>query len=277
MDFDGEGPRNQFGATSIFRRFLCDIASSMKHMRFGDVRVLLLFLWCAMVSCELIECEVHVRRHTLHVAPNWPSCNVSRSYPAVWCPGNGPLPSECTTMFLWPGPNCSCLRCKHVACESRFCVRCTSQNVKKRSVDARATRFTKSAKWHDCDKGALLRWHLYMAKKPPLMWWYTASRRGHHMLDFEAGRAQRRRRKSRAWAGSDGSSTKHHAALFLQQMLGENGTEMGPWCDMDQTRRPTLPQKHHPAAQCAWNQARNPIERHAESVVFQESEQRGNS
>ena len=48
--------------------------------------------------------------------------------PAVWGP-----------VLLWHEPNYSRLRCKHSACESRSCARITSQNVKKRSVEARAT------------------------------------------------------------------------------------------------------------------------------------------
>ena len=47
---------------------------------------------------------------------------------------------------------------------------------------AGATRFAKSAKWHDCDNADLLRWHMLIAKKPPMLW-YAASRKGHHMLD----------------------------------------------------------------------------------------------
>ena len=46
--------------------------------------------------------------------------------------------------------------------------------------------------------------------------------------------------KCRAWACQSASSSKHHAALLLQKKLGENGTDMGPWCAMDQTKHAKL-------------------------------------
>ena len=65
------------------------------------------------------------------------------------------------------------------------CSRRTSPNIKNRSVDERASRFTKSAKY--CDKAALLREHVLVARELPMLWWYAASRRGHHMLDCPDG------------------------------------------------------------------------------------------
>ena len=47
-------------------------------------------------------------------------------------------------------------------------------------------------------------------------------------------------RKCRAWASQSASSSKHNAALLLQKKLDENGTDMGPWCAMDQTKHAKL-------------------------------------
>ena len=73
--------------------------------------------------------------------------------------------------------NYSCLRCKHAACDKG------SYNVKNSSVDERATRFTKTANWHDCDKAALLLWHMLTANNVPMLRWYAASKREYHMLE----------------------------------------------------------------------------------------------
>ena len=73
-----------------------------------------------------------------------PSCSVSRSSPAVEglrkCASCHRAHHRASAAWA----NCSCFR----SCESRSCSTCTSQSVKKLSMDARAARFTKSAKWH---------------------------------------------------------------------------------------------------------------------------------
>ena len=61
------------------------------------------------------------------------------------------------------------------------CYKCTSLKLKNSSVDD--TGFTKSAKWHDCDRAALLLWHMFIAKNAPMLWWYATSKREHHMLE----------------------------------------------------------------------------------------------
>ena len=70
----------------------------------------------------------------------------------------------------------------------RSCSKCASHKVKKPPKEERATGFTKTAKWHDCDKSALLLWHMSKASNAPMLWGYAASRREHHMLDW-AGRS----------------------------------------------------------------------------------------
>ena len=50
-----------------------------------------------------------------------------------------------------------------------------AQSKKNSSVEERATGFTKTAKWHDCDNAAFLLW--------PMLWWSTASKSGHDMLE----------------------------------------------------------------------------------------------
>ena len=55
--------------------------------------------------------------------------------------------------------------------------------MKNSSVDDRATRFTESAQWHDCDRAALLLCHMLIAENAPMLWWHAASWSGHHMLD----------------------------------------------------------------------------------------------
>ena len=118
----------------------------------------------------LIECAVHVHRQVV----------TSRQLaPPVWGPALPQSSNPCSCSRT----NCSCLRCKHAACDLRSCSKCTSHNVKNSSVDDRATGFTKSAKWHVCDSAALLSWHVLIAKNAPMLWWYAASKSGHHMLD----------------------------------------------------------------------------------------------
>ena len=67
---------------------------------------------------------------------------------------------------------CSCgrgnnsrLRCKHAACDVHSSSKCTSHNVKNSSVDDRATRFTKSAKCHDCDRSLAAVAHVHCQER----------------------------------------------------------------------------------------------------------------
>ena len=82
-------------------------------------------------------------------------------------------------MLLWHGPLVP--ESQALAAESHSCVRCSSQNVKKRSVEACVT---KTAKWHDCDNAVLLRWHMHWPCGPLVLLWSIASIRGHHVLDW---------------------------------------------------------------------------------------------
>ena len=102
------------------------------------------------------------------LATTGPSCSVRSSSPAVWG-RKGKAPA--TEHKLAPAADSySCLRCKRAACDVRSCSQCTSHIVKNSSVDDRATRFTKSAKWHDCDRAALLLWRMFMAKNASTLW-----------------------------------------------------------------------------------------------------------
>ena len=200
-----------------------------------------------MIWCGLIECAVHVHRHVV----------TSRNY--------------------------SCLRCKHAVCDVRSCSKCTSHIVENSSVDNRATGFTMSVKWHDCDRAALLLWHMFITKNAPRLWWHTASRSGHHMLDFpgnssyeekpslavdpagDATLATTRDMRLPLVRGDAGGTAKHEQVWrkleqnIKQHRCDKKGSwaetqEMGTWCDMDQTRHAKLPQECCQDVQCAWRQ-----------------------
>ena len=80
---------------------------------------------------------------------------MSRSSPAVWgrkgstC--HRALTCFCVSQLLMSAPEAGS--------------KCASHKVKNSSVEERATGFTKTAKWHDCDKAALLLWHLLNASR----------------------------------------------------------------------------------------------------------------
>ena len=97
---------------------------------------------------------------------------------------------------------------KHAACETRSCFRCAVHNVKNKSVDARATGFTKSEKWHVCDSAALLPWHVLIVRWPPMLLWNGASRNRHHMLETSR-------------------SITRHSALQLKRSVGDGEVELG--------------------------------------------------
>ena len=91
----------------------------------------------------LVECAVHVHRQVVisrQVAP-----------PAVWgrkgsnC--HRALTCFCVSQLLMPAL---------AACAMRSCSKCASHKVKNSLVEERATGFTRTAKWHDCDQAALL-------------------------------------------------------------------------------------------------------------------------
>ena len=106
------------------------------HLRYGMV-------WYGMdslnVRCTFIDKWSDSPKH-------WPlqlSCSV----------GPGRVSSISKHRTLLPAPQALCLR---VALLREMLV---TQKVTERSVEARATGFTKTAKWHHCDNAALLRWH----------------------------------------------------------------------------------------------------------------------
>ena len=111
----------------------------------------------------LIECAVRLHRQVVNLATTGPLLQCEPQLSCRVGPKKGKAPA--TEHQLAPAAdNYSCLRCKHAACDVRSCSRCTSHKVKNSSVDDRATGFTKSAKWHDCDRAALLLWHMFIAK-----------------------------------------------------------------------------------------------------------------
>ena len=98
------------------------------------------------------------------------SCSVE---PGKHDPCHGAQTCSCGRQLLMPALQACC---KHAACDVRSCSKRTLHNVKNSSVDDRATGFTKSAKWHDCDRTALLLWHMPIAKNAPMLRWYAASK-----------------------------------------------------------------------------------------------------
>ena len=136
-------------------------------------------------------------------------------------------------VWVWVWVCYSCLRCKHAACDVRSCSKCTSHNVETSPVDDRATGFTKSAKWHDCDKAALLLWH-HMLECPGTSSSEEAIISSRLEQTDADGKAELRlvRRElvntSRSAAATKGSWAETQ--------------EMGPWCDMDQTKHAKLSQ-----------------------------------
>ena len=99
----------------------------------------------------------------------------------------------------------------------------------------------------------------------PMLWWYTASRSGHHMLDWPGRLLCIRRHKRSSWSTATLPEKSSWASSLLpKKELGESEKKWATWCDMDQTKHAKHPQKHNQDVQCAWNQAGNPTARHAE-------------
>ena len=123
---------------------------------------------------------------------NWPvlqcepqlSCSRAPAAETPRAPAAGPTTHACAA---------SMLLAKHVR----------ARDVKNWSVDERATGFTKSAKWDDCDSVALLLWHMLIARNPPMLW-YVKQRAPHVGLssqlfvrgDFFPGGRRRRENHS---------------------------------------------------------------------------------
>ena len=106
--------------------------------------------WCGMVWYGLIECAVHVHRQVvssrqltlLQCEPQlscsaWPG---KRNLPCRRAPIRGRKKKALATEHNYApaADNCSCLRCKHAACDVRSSSKCTSHNVNNSSVDDRA-------------------------------------------------------------------------------------------------------------------------------------------
>ena len=171
-----------------------------------------------MVWYGLIECAVHVHRQVV----------TSRQLAATLLQCGAEKRKELPQHKLAPAAdNYPCLRCKHAAFD-------VSHNAKNSSSDDRATRFTKSAMWHDCDRAALLLWHMFIAKNAPMLW-YAATRRGTTCWSALAARHQRsppgwqlttpwtplallhdNQLQAGAHTGQTHSS-RHHAALLRQR------------------------------------------------------------
>ena len=118
-----------------------------------------------MVWYGLIECAVHVHRQVVtsrQLAP-----------PAVWAAAllqcGAEKESTChraLTCFC-VRQHYSCLCCKLAACAVRWCSKCASHKVKNSSVEERHQVH------ENCDKAALLLWHVFSANNAPMLWWYS--------------------------------------------------------------------------------------------------------
>ena len=117
--------------------------------------------------------------------------------------------------------------------------------------------------WCQCNPR---RWRLTPSETPPVLQLH---------MTFSAAKSSEQtvtREDKSSW-GSFGarahqSTTRH---WVLQKKLDENGkTDLPVRHGPDQARKTA--QEHHPALRCDWKQAGNPTARHAEPIVFQESE-----
>ena len=208
----------------------------------------------------------------------WPSCSVSRRLSCSVGPKRESTchraqTCSCGRQLLMPALQACCLR-------RAFVLRVHVTHGEELVCARPGHRVHESAKWHDCDRAALL-WHAFIAKNAPMLW-YAASKRGHQVWECPGNSSSEEktslapgtqlvpRRLVRGDAGGDvelGQSARSiktfSSAAATKSELGRNGQEMGPWCDVDQTRHAKLPQEYCQDVRCAWSQAQNPTTRPA--------------
>ena len=157
---------------------------------------------------------------------------------------------------------------------------------------------------HEDREVARLRQSSLSASTAPMLWWYAASKREHHMLECpgkssseekpplaadpveDAARATSRDMKNSRWwaallaAGPSlnrsgaGSIKTLSTAAATKRELGRNARD-GPLVRHGPDKARKICPGIFRVVRCAWNQAGNPLTRHAEPAAFQVAEFRG--